>query len=46
MTGYELVKKAIEFDGPDRLPFFQHVCRQAPDDVCDSRELDRHRVEI
>jgi len=41
VTGYELVKKAIEFDGPERLPFFQHVYPGAPDDVCDSWELDR-----
>jgi uroporphyrinogen decarboxylase len=44
MTGYELVKRAIEFDCPERLPFFQHVCPQAPDDVCDSWELDRQKA--
>jgi len=44
MTGYELVKKAIEFDGPERLPFFQHVYPKAPDDVCDSWEMDRQKA--
>ncbi len=44
MTGYELVKKAIEFDRPERLPFFQHVYPSAPDDVCDSWELDRQKA--
>jgi len=43
MTGYELVKKAIEFDNPKRLPFFQHEYSGAPDDVCDSWELDRQK---
>lgn len=44
MTGYELVKRAIEFDCPERLPFFQHVYPAAPDDVCDSWELDRQKA--
>ncbi|MHB9029773.1 MAG: uroporphyrinogen decarboxylase family protein [Candidatus Latescibacterota bacterium] len=44
MTGYELVKKAIEFDRPERLPFFQHVYPLAPNDVCDSWELDRQKA--
>ena len=44
MTGYELVKKAIEFDRPERIPFFQHVYPKAPDDVCDSWELDRQKA--
>jgi uroporphyrinogen decarboxylase len=44
MTGYELVRKAIEFDSPERLPFFQHVYPPAPDDVCDSWELDRQKA--
>ena len=44
MTGYELVKKAIEFDKPERLPFFQHEYPNAPDDVCDSWELDRQKT--
>lgn len=44
MTGYELVRRAIEFDGPERLPFFQHVYPAAPDDVCDSWEMDRQKA--
>jgi uroporphyrinogen decarboxylase len=44
MTGYELVKKAIEFDKPERLPFFQHVYPKAPEDVCDSWEMDRQKA--
>jgi len=44
MTGYELVKKAIEFDKPERLPFFQHVYSKAPEDVCDSWEMDRQKA--
>ncbi|MCE5251738.1 hypothetical protein LLG96_16135 [bacterium] len=44
MTGYELVRKAIEFDKPERLPFFQRVYPKAPDDVCDSWEMDRQKA--
>ena len=44
MTGYELVKKAIEFDRPERLPFFQHVYPKAPEDVCDTWEIDRQKA--
>ena len=44
MTGCEWVKKAVEFDGPERLPFFQHVYPDAPDDVCDSWEMDRQKA--
>jgi uroporphyrinogen decarboxylase len=44
LTGYELVRKAIEFDRPERLPFFQHVYPNAPDDVCDSWEMDRQKA--
>ena len=43
MTGYELVKKAIEFDRPERLPFFQNEYPGAPSDVCDSWEMDRQK---
>jgi len=43
VTGRELVRRAIEFDRPERLPFFQHVYPKAPDDVCDSWELDRQK---
>ncbi len=44
MSGYELVTKAIEFGSPERLPFFQHVTKNAPDDVCDSWEMDRQKA--
>ena len=43
MTGYELVKRAIEFKKPERLPFFQKLYDKAPCDVCDSWELDRQK---
>jgi hypothetical protein len=44
VTGHELVRRAIEFDRPERLPFFQHVYPPAPDDVCDCWELDRQKA--
>ena len=44
MTGCELVTKAIEFDRPERLPFFQNIYPGAPSDVCDSWELDRQKA--
>lgn len=44
MTGYELVKRAIHFEKPDRLPFFQNECDFAPNDVCDSWEMDRQKA--
>lgn len=44
MTGYELVRRAIEFDCPERLPFFQHVYPKAPEDVCDTWEIDRQKA--
>lgn len=44
MTGRELMIRAIEFDSPERLPFFQHVYEKAPDDVCDSWEMDRQKA--
>ena len=43
MTGRELMTKAIEFGGPERLPFFQNDYPEAPSDVCDSWELDRQK---
>jgi len=43
MEGYELVKRAIEFEMPERLPFFQHEVKTVPDDVCDCWEMDRAR---
>ena len=44
MTGYELVRSAIEFESPERLPFFQHVLTKVPDDVTDSWEMDRAKA--
>jgi len=41
MTGRELVTRAIEFETPERLPFWQHVVKDVPDDVCDCWEMDR-----
>jgi uroporphyrinogen decarboxylase len=39
----EIVRCAIEFGRPPRLPFWQHEVRDVPDDVCDSWEMDRAR---
>lgn len=44
MTGRELVKRAIEFESPEHLPFWQHVVDDVPDDVCDCWEMDRARA--
>ncbi len=41
MERREIVKKAIEFDTPPRLPFWQDVVDWAPSDVCDCWEMDR-----
>jgi hypothetical protein len=50
MLSKEIVRKAIEFDTPPRLPFFlggswsdklSHVIRNFPNDVCDCWEMDR-----
>jgi len=41
MTSREIVRRAIEFDRPPRLPFWQHEVDTAPDDVCDIWEMDR-----
>lgn len=41
MESREIVRRAIEFQHPPRLPFFQHQVDSAPDDVCDIWELDR-----
>ena len=41
MEGYELVRRAIEFDSPERLPFYQDVLPDVPSDVIDSWEMDR-----
>jgi len=41
MESKEIVRRAIEFDNPPRLPFWQHEVPFAPDDVCDIWEMDR-----
>jgi uroporphyrinogen decarboxylase len=41
ITSREIVRRAIEFRHPPRLPFWQHATASAPDDVCDIWELDR-----
>ena len=40
-SSVELVRRAIEFGGPERLPFFQHEYTDIPDDVQDVWEMDR-----
>lgn len=44
MTSYELVKAAIEFQRPERLPFFQKEFEDVPQDVCDIWEMDRQEA--
>jgi uroporphyrinogen decarboxylase len=41
MQGRELVRRAIEFGTPSRLPFWQGVLADVPNDVCDCWEMDR-----
>ncbi len=41
MLSREIVCRAIEFDSPPRLPFWQHVALSAPDDVHEIWEMDR-----
>jgi len=44
MQPREIVRRAIEFDGPPRLPFWQHWNHKMPgfpDDVCNIWEMDR-----
>ena len=41
MDRREIVRRAIEFGTPPRLPFWQHVIADVPDDVCDCWEMDR-----
>jgi hypothetical protein len=41
MEPREIVRRAIEFQSPPRLPFWQHEIPWAPDDVCDVWEMDR-----
>ena len=41
MDRREIVRRAIEFGTPPRLPFWQRVLPDLPDDVCDCWEMDR-----
>ena len=41
MESREIVRRAIEFDHPPRLPFFQNQAPAVPDDACEIREMDR-----
>ena len=41
MERREIVRRAIEFDRPPRLPFFQHQVASVPEDVLDCWEMDR-----
>lgn len=41
MLPKEIVRRAIEFRSPPRLPFWQHEVPWAPDDVWDIWEMDR-----
>ena len=41
MHSREIVRRAIEFQSPPRLPFWQHDVPWAPDDVWDLWEMDR-----
>ena len=41
VTSREIVKRAIEFQRPPRLPFLQHEFEDIPDDIFDCQEMDR-----
>ncbi len=41
MNSREIVRRAIEFDRPPRLPFFQSEVKEVPDDVLGIWEMDR-----
>jgi len=43
MQRREIVRRAIEFGKPPRLPFWQDVVDGVPSDVCDCWEMDRGR---
>ena len=44
MDRREIVRRAVEFDTPPRLPFWQAVLDDIPQDVCDCWEMDRARA--
>jgi len=41
LSSREIVRRAVEFERPPRLPFWQHDVPDAPDDVADVWEMDR-----
>lgn len=41
MDSREIVRRAVTFANPPRLPFWQHAVTGVPDDVCDIWEMDR-----
>ncbi len=41
MNSREIVRRAIAFANPPRLPFWQHAAAGVPNDVCDIWEMDR-----
>jgi len=43
MERHEIVRRAIEFGRPPRLPFWQDRLEDVPNDVCASWEMDRAR---
>lgn len=44
MDSRELVRRAISFEHPQRIPFWQHRVPEAPDDICDIWEMDRQEA--
>jgi uroporphyrinogen decarboxylase len=44
MQSKEIVRRAIEFDNPPRLPFWQEEIDEAPNDVCSIWEMDRAKA--
>lgn len=44
MQRHEIVRRAIEFGRPPRLPFWQDALEEVPNDVCASWEMDRARA--
>ncbi len=41
MERREIVQRAVEFKNPPRLPFWQNILPDIPNDVCESWEMDR-----
>jgi len=43
MDRREIVTRAIEFKSPPRLPFWQSIVDDVPNDICDCWEMDRQK---